>query len=54
MILEKMLELLLMEYYKTDIAYYIKEVDESKYHERLEKLRDEFLEPYVIDFTSKE
>lgn len=49
-----MLELLLLEHYKDNIGFYGKEIDEDKYFERLEELRDEFLEPYVIDSTSKE
>lgn len=48
-----MLELLLLEHYQ-NIGFCGKEIDEDKYLERLEELRDEFLEPYVIDSTSKE
>ena len=54
MIKERMLELLLLENYKDLREFDGKEIDEQKYWERLAKLRSEFLEPYVIDSTSKE
>ena len=52
MIPEKMLELLLLEYY--NINYVGIEIDEEKLLERLATLREEFLKPYVIDSTSRE
>lgn len=54
MIKEKMLELLLLEKYNNIITFEGKEIDKQKLWERLAKLRSEFLEPYVIDSTSKE
>lgn len=52
MIIEKMLELLLLEKY---IEYTRRgNIDSTKYRNRLQELRTEFLEPYVTDSTSKE
>ena len=54
MIKEKMLELLLLEKYNNIITFEGKEIVKQKLWERLATLRREFLEPYVIDSTSKE
>jgi len=49
MIKEKMLELLLLEYYKNYVNHSLglKEIDVDKYFTRLQELREEFLESYV-------
>ena len=55
MILEKMLELLLLEQYENNmVSFNEKRIDWYKYYKRLDELREEFLSPYVIDSTSKE
>ena len=54
MIKEKMLILLLLEHYKDMISFEGKVINKEKYVKRLIELRKEFLEPYVIDSTSKE
>lgn len=58
MIKERMLELLLLELYKNNInhspGFELIPIDTDKYFTRLQELRKEFLEPYVIDSTSKE
>lgn len=54
MIKERMLELLLLERYVKMISFNGNKLDKKKYNKRLIELRKEFLEPYVIDSTSKE
>lgn len=49
-----MLELLLLEQYNQVLAFNGNRIDKEKYDKRLIELRREFLEPYVIDSTSKE
>lgn len=49
-----MLELLLLEQYTETVAFGEKRIDKEKYLNRLKELREEFIETYVIDSTSKE
>lgn len=49
-----MIELLLLEKYVQFRKFKGKEINIKKYISRLIELREEFLEPYVIDSTSKE
>lgn len=54
MIIEKMLELLLLETYKTNAVLHLSKSDLDKYLQRLKKLKIEFLEQYVTNSDSKE
>ena len=54
MIKERMLELLLMERYSNFVGFDGKKINKKEYFKRLKELREEFLNPYVIDSTSKE
>lgn len=48
-----MLELLLLEYYYKTMNFNGKRINWNKFYKRLYELREEFLEPYVIDPTLK-
>lgn len=50
-----MVELLLLEHYEEMVVSFNGErIDWDKYYKRLDELRKEFLEPYVIESDSKE
>lgn len=54
MIPERMLELLLLTKFRNIVNFKGKELDRKRMNKRYIILLEEFLEPYVIDSTSKE